>query len=104
MTGADGKPQRRAHNVLHPRDLRSIDTSNPTACKNPSIVVRQHVIVCNLAPIRCVVVWDRLVVLMPSDDPDLGEALVEQLETLLYVRGADLFFRRIAATPRLRRG
>ena len=48
--------KRKAHNALHPRDLRAVDATNPHACKNPSVVVRQHVIVCNFPPLRCVVV------------------------------------------------
>ena len=76
--------KRKAHNALHPRDLRAVDATNPHACKNPSVVVRQHVIVCNLPPLRCVVVWDRLLALLPADDDELADELQRQLADQLY--------------------
>ena len=75
------KAARRAHNALHPRDLRSIDNSHPRNCKNPAIVVRQHVIVANFDPLRVVVVHDRMLVLLPHDDDDLSDELCHQLTT-----------------------
>ena len=76
--------KRKAHNALHPRDLRAVDATNPHACKNPSVVVRQHVIVCNFPPLRCVVVWDRLLALLPADDHELADELQRQLADQLY--------------------
>ena len=76
--------KRKAHNALHPRDLRAVDATNPHACKNPSVVVREHVIVCNLPPLRCVVVWDRLLALLPADDDELADELQRQLADQLY--------------------
>ena len=53
-----GPGARKAHNALHPRDLRKIDNSHPTNCKNPAIVVRHSVIVANFDPLRVVVLHD----------------------------------------------
>ena len=48
MSSGDAK-RRRALNALHPRDLRAVDLSL-NVDKKPSVVVRQHVIICNLPP------------------------------------------------------
>ena len=87
-----GKTKGRTHNALHPRDLRAIDTSHPNNCKNPAIVVRQHVIVANFDPLRAVIVHDRMLVLLPHDDYDLSDEIVDQLDgstTLSQTSGDD---------------
>ena len=60
---------------LHPRDMRRLVT--PFSSTNePEIIVRRHVILLNMDPLRAIVLRDRLLVLVP----DGADAILEQLE------------------------
>ena len=60
---------------LHPRDMRRLVT--PFSSTNePEIIVRRHVILLNMDPLRAIVLRDRLLVLVP----DGADAILEHLE------------------------
>ena len=60
---------------LHPRDMRRLVT--PFSSTNePEIIVRRHVILLNMDPLRAIVLRDRLLVLVP----DGADTILEQLE------------------------
>ncbi|KAJ1453201.1 hypothetical protein M885DRAFT_485925 [Pelagophyceae sp. CCMP2097] len=70
-------------NTVHARDLRAIDTSYVHNCANPAIVVRQHVVIVNFNPIRAIIIWDRMLLLMPRDtSADLVNAIASQLRDI----------------------
>ena len=60
---------------LHPRDMRRLVT--PFSSTNePEIIVRRHVILLNMDPLRAIVLRDRLLLLVPNG----ADAILEQLE------------------------
>ena len=53
--------------LLNIRDIRRLMAGLSTG-SDMSIAVRRHVILFNFDPLRCIVLWDRLIVLMPDGE------------------------------------
>lgn len=60
---------------LHPRDMRRLVTPF-SATNEPELIVRRHVMLLNMDPLRAIVLRDRLLVLVPNG----ADSILEQLE------------------------
>eukprot|EP00633_Aureoumbra_lagunensis_P002841 CAMPEP_0197298760 /NCGR_PEP_ID=MMETSP0890-20130614/44299_1 /TAXON_ID=44058 ORGANISM="Aureoumbra lagunensis, Strain CCMP1510" /NCGR_SAMPLE_ID=MMETSP0890 /ASSEMBLY_ACC=CAM_ASM_000533 /LENGTH=486 /DNA_ID=CAMNT_0042776693 /DNA_START=173 /DNA_END=1633 /DNA_ORIENTATION=+ len=81
----DDRPR---HRALHARDLRSIDPQMTQKAGHPAIVVRRHVIIANFDPLRVVIVYDRMLVLIPVRQRT--EKIVDELLSQLKVATASI--------------
>ena len=60
---------------LHPRDMRRLVTPF-SATNEPELIVRRHVMLLNMDPLRAIVLRDRLLVIVPNG----ADSILEQLE------------------------
>jgi hypothetical protein len=72
--------------MLNARDIRRLCTgldSEAARKKEMSIAVRKHTVILNLDELRCLVFWDRLIVLVPEGaDPECHGRLEANLNWL----------------------
>lgn len=72
--------RQRLGGYLHPRDMRKLVT--PFSSSNlPEFIVRRHAILFNFDPLRCIILRDRLLVLVP----DGADSVLVELERRLYL-------------------
>jgi len=77
--GADGAAKICHGGMLNFRDIRRLITSLSNGC-DMSICVRRHVILINFDPLKCIVLWDRLIVLIPDGADSILNVLEENFQ------------------------
>ena len=65
--------------MLNVRDIRRLMAGLSTG-SDMSIAVRRHVVLFNFDPLRCIILWDRLIVLVPDGADSILNTLEHNLK------------------------